>query len=115
MPLGSLPIKYLGLPLMSRKLFSTDCTPLLEKLKARVNSWTASKLSYGGRLQLINSVLVTIGTGQLHSSYLEEPLEKSKEFLDLFFVEAKGKQKLSGQIYVCLKRLGVRTTKLDTG
>lgn len=115
MPLGSLPIKYLGLPLMSRKLSSTDCTPLLEKLKARVNSWIASKLSYGGRLQLINSVLVTIGTGQLHSSYLEEPLEKSKEFLDLFFVEAKGKQKLSGQIYVCLKRLGVRTTKLDTG
>lgn len=60
MPLGSLPIKYLGLPLTSRKLSATDCIPLLDKLKARINSWSASMLSYGGRLQLIKSVLVAI-------------------------------------------------------
>lgn len=60
MPLGSLPIKYLGLPLIHRKLGYYDCSPFLDKLRARISSWIASKLSYGGRLQLINSVLLVM-------------------------------------------------------
>lgn len=58
MPLGSLHIKYLGLPLPNRKLSYSDCSPLLEKLSVKINIWTLSKLSYEGKLQLVNSVLV---------------------------------------------------------
>lgn len=57
MPLGLLPIKY---PLINKKLSFVDCLPFLDKLKARTDSWTSSKLSYGGRLQLINSVLIAM-------------------------------------------------------
>ncbi|XP_010665703.1 uncharacterized protein LOC104882965 [Beta vulgaris subsp. vulgaris] len=52
MPTGSLPFKYLGVPLASRKLFYNECKPLLAKITARVKSWTAKKLSYAGRAQL---------------------------------------------------------------
>ena len=49
---GQLPLRYLGLHLISRKLSSSDCTPL--------NSWCDRKLSFAGRLQLIRSVLYGI-------------------------------------------------------
>ena len=58
--LGSLPMKYLGLPLISSKLSHSDCQPLLDKIIARIQSWTSVSLSYAGRLQLISSVLYSI-------------------------------------------------------
>lgn len=59
-PLGQLPIKFLGVPLISTKLTYTDCKPLIHRLTSRVTSWTASVLAYSGRLQLIKSVLFSI-------------------------------------------------------
>ena len=55
--LGSPPMKYLGVPLISSKLSHSDCQPLLDKIMARIQSWTCSSLSFAGRLQLISSVL----------------------------------------------------------
>ena len=60
--LGNLPMKYLGLPLISARLFHSDCQPLLDKIMARIQSWTSSSLSFAGRLQLISSVLYSIQT-----------------------------------------------------
>ncbi|KAG7587002.1 Reverse transcriptase domain [Arabidopsis thaliana x Arabidopsis arenosa] len=54
---GSLPIRYLGLPLMSRKLRVSEFSPLIEKLINKFRSWAVSSLSYAGRLQLLNSVI----------------------------------------------------------
>ena len=56
-PVGSFPFKYLGVPLQARKLFYSECKPLIEKVVARIQLWTAKKLSYAGRCQLITSVL----------------------------------------------------------
>lgn len=56
-PLGSLPIRYLGLPLMSRKLRIAEYEPLLEKLSTRFRSWAVKCLSFAGRVQLIASVI----------------------------------------------------------
>lgn len=42
------------------RLSYIDCLPLLDKIKARISSWAVSKLSYGGRLHLINSVLLAM-------------------------------------------------------
>lgn len=36
---GSLPVKYLGLPLLSRKARRMDYQPLLDKVRSRVTSW----------------------------------------------------------------------------
>lgn len=54
------PIKYLGVPLITTQLSRKDCEPLIEKVTARINSWTAKYLSYAGRLQLIKYVLFSI-------------------------------------------------------
>ncbi|XP_010412489.1 PREDICTED: uncharacterized protein LOC104698794 [Camelina sativa] len=58
---GSLPIRYLGLPLMSRKLKVAEYAPLIEKLKAKFNSWATRSLSFAGRVQLITSKISGLG------------------------------------------------------
>ena len=58
--LGSFPMKYLGVPLISTRLSHSDCQPLLDKIMAKLQSWTSRSLSYAGRLQLISSVLYSI-------------------------------------------------------
>lgn len=57
---GSLPVKYLGLPLLSRKARPMDYQPLLDKIRSRVTSWQARDMSFAGRLQLIQSVQYSI-------------------------------------------------------
>ena len=53
-------MKYLDMPLIFEKLSYDDCVPLIEKITARINSWTVRHLSFSGRLQLIQSVLNSI-------------------------------------------------------
>ena len=57
---GSLPIRYLGIPIISSKLNLRDCSPLVDKVSSRLSSWLNRCLSYAGRLQLIISVLTSI-------------------------------------------------------
>ncbi|GJR65874.1 putative RNA-directed DNA polymerase, eukaryota, reverse transcriptase zinc-binding domain protein [Tanacetum coccineum] len=54
---GVLPVRYLGVPLISSRLLYRDCKILVEKLESRVNDWRNKFLSLDGRLQLIRSVL----------------------------------------------------------
>ncbi|XP_021737525.1 uncharacterized protein LOC110704045 [Chenopodium quinoa] len=57
---GSLPFRYLGVPLSFKKLIVAQCRPLVERVTTRIGCWTSRNLSYDGRLQLIKSVLVGI-------------------------------------------------------
>nr|GEY29426.1 hypothetical protein [Tanacetum cinerariifolium] len=51
-----MPIKYLGVPLISKRI--GDCKSLVEKVRNKVLSYKIKSLSYAGRLQLeINSLL----------------------------------------------------------
>ncbi|KAK9049037.1 hypothetical protein SSX86_031996 [Deinandra increscens subsp. villosa] len=54
---GNLPVKYLGVPLLSSGLRYRDCHPLLEAVDNHISSWRNKSLSFVGRLQLILSVL----------------------------------------------------------
>ena len=54
---GKLPMRYLGIPLITTRLFVNDCKKLVEKVKTRIADWKNKLLSYAGRLQLISSVL----------------------------------------------------------
>lgn len=56
-PTGTLPVRYLGLPLMSRKLKINEYSPLLEKIISKFNGWAVKSLSFAGRSQLIASVI----------------------------------------------------------
>ncbi|KAL0288904.1 UNVERIFIED_CONTAM: hypothetical protein Sradi_7086900, partial [Sesamum radiatum] len=55
-PQGTLPVRYLGVPLITSKLSLADCAPLILKIEARIAGWNQLKLTYAGRTQLIKSV-----------------------------------------------------------
>ena len=57
---GSLPVRYLGLPLLKKCMTVSDYFPLVEKIRKRIHSWTGRFLSYAGRLQLLNSVITSL-------------------------------------------------------
>ncbi|KAL0354745.1 UNVERIFIED_CONTAM: hypothetical protein Sradi_3921400 [Sesamum radiatum] len=72
---GSLPIKYLGVPLTSSRLTTTDCQPLLDKFAQRLAGWNHLTLSFAGRTQVIKSVLSSLhilGFG-LHAPKVNHP------------------------------------------
>lgn len=54
---ASLPVHYLGVPLLSQKPSMHHCAPLIQLIKSKVNSWSARSLSYAGRLLLLNTVI----------------------------------------------------------
>ncbi|KAK4384096.1 Retrovirus-related Pol polyprotein from type-1 retrotransposable element R2 [Sesamum angolense] len=58
---GQLPVRYLGLPLISSHLTISDCQPLFQKIDRRNNGWEGTSLSFTGRVQLIKSVLLALG------------------------------------------------------
>lgn len=57
---GTLPVRYLGLPLLTKRMTVSDFLPLVEKIRTRISSWTGRFLSFGGRLQLIQSVISSL-------------------------------------------------------
>ncbi|XP_058202871.1 uncharacterized protein LOC131317329 [Rhododendron vialii] len=59
-PEASFPVTYLGVPLISTKLRYADCLFLKEQILRRIQSWPNKLLSFGGRMQLITSVLFSI-------------------------------------------------------
>ncbi|WZZ05910.1 hypothetical protein YC2023_091831 [Brassica napus] len=59
---GSLPFRYLGVPLNSKKLSLAGCDTLLQQVKAKFNSWSVKTLSFSGRLLLIKTVISGITT-----------------------------------------------------
>ncbi|KAL2238384.1 UNVERIFIED_CONTAM: hypothetical protein Sindi_1030100 [Sesamum indicum] len=48
-PMATLPIKYLGVPLVASKLKISDCMPLLDKVDGRLLAWSSKHFSYAGR------------------------------------------------------------------
>ena len=57
---GSLPFKYLGLPVDANPGRVATWEPLLDQLSKRLNSWGNKYISLGGRIVLLNSVLNAI-------------------------------------------------------
>ena len=53
---GQLPVRYLGVPLITTKLKSGDCKSLIDRIGKRIQNWNNKSLSYVGRAQLIKSI-----------------------------------------------------------
>ena len=82
---GTLPVRYLGLPLMTQVMRKQDYQPLVEKIRGRINTWTSRYLSYAGRLQLVKVVIVLLISGQQLFDYLANVSKKLSNFAQLFF------------------------------
>nr|GEY96818.1 hypothetical protein [Tanacetum cinerariifolium] len=54
---GELPVKYLGVPLISLRLLNKDFKVLVEKAKNRIEDWKNKSLSFTGRLHLCKLVI----------------------------------------------------------
>ncbi|GAA0167318.1 reverse transcriptase [Lithospermum erythrorhizon] len=52
---GSLPMKYLGIPLTYGHLTCEDYNGLTDRICSKINSWQARQLSFDGRAQLVRS------------------------------------------------------------
>ena len=63
---GSLPFTYLGFPLGTTRPTVQDLSPIVDQMERRLNA-SARFLDYGGRLQLVNSVLSTLPNHYLTS------------------------------------------------
>ncbi|KAJ9536708.1 LOW QUALITY PROTEIN: hypothetical protein OSB04_un000093 [Centaurea solstitialis] len=57
---GNLPFRYLGVPLSSKRLIVNDFAPLVANVRSRLLNWKTKFLSFGGRIQLIRSVLESL-------------------------------------------------------
>ncbi|GJW15974.1 RNA-directed DNA polymerase, eukaryota, reverse transcriptase zinc-binding domain protein [Tanacetum coccineum] len=95
-----LPVRYLGVPLITKQLSVNDCKPLIEKVKSRINNWKNKFLSYSGRLQLIASVLSSLHqfwatVFQIHKTVIKEMNRLFKGFLWCQGDLAKGRAKVA--------------------
>ncbi|GKC06817.1 hypothetical protein Tco_0998427 [Tanacetum coccineum] len=113
---GRLPVKYLGVPLVSSRLIFRDCKELIVKVQDRVNDWKNKSLSIAGRLQLIQSIM-----GSMHIYWASVFILPTRVLLDIEQLlrgflwcqgnMRKGKAKVSWEA-VCLPKdeggLGVR-------
>ncbi|XP_039009389.1 uncharacterized protein LOC120137799 [Hibiscus syriacus] len=71
---GSLPVRYLGVPLVKRKLSEKDCVLLIEKIKAKLHHWSGKHLSYAGRLELIRAVLFSVANYWCRQLFLPQSI-----------------------------------------
>ncbi|GJU29250.1 receptor-like protein kinase 2 [Tanacetum coccineum] len=60
---GELPVKYLGVPLISSRLLNKDCKILVDRVKNKIGDWKNKSLSFTGRLQLFLFVVFFGVTG----------------------------------------------------
>ncbi|GJU72240.1 hypothetical protein Tco_1263645 [Tanacetum coccineum] len=75
---GRLPVKYLGVPLVSSRMIYKDFKELNEKVQNRVNDWKNKSLSIAGRLQLVQSVI-----GSLHVFWASVFILPNRILLDI--------------------------------
>jgi len=113
---GCLPVRYLGVPLISTRLLYRDCKILVEKLEARIQNWKNKSLSFAGRLQLIRSVLSSMhiywaSVFILPDRIISDLEKRMRVFLWSHGIMKKGKAKVKWK-EVCLPKyeggLGIR-------
>ena len=69
---GFLPMTYLGVPIYKEGLKAQYLLDICQKIVDRIHSWSHRHISFGGRLALIKSTLVTI---PLHIFQVVEPFK----------------------------------------
>uniref|UniRef100_A0A803PII6 Reverse transcriptase domain-containing protein n=1 Tax=Cannabis sativa TaxID=3483 RepID=A0A803PII6_CANSA len=89
------PFKYLGTPICPKKLSAKQCDLLVEKMVARIRTWSSRNLSFAGRIVLINSVLMAIHSYWSQIMVLPKTIIKEIESICRGFL-LNGKHQLTG-------------------
>lgn len=88
LPLGILWVKYLGVPLSSKRMSTADCDILVDKMAERIRIWHAKHLTHAIRHQLVNAVLISISSYWCQMFIL--PKKNLKEIMSCLLVAQKG-------------------------
>ncbi|KAG6469541.1 hypothetical protein ZIOFF_070470 [Zingiber officinale] len=80
--LGERPMLYLGVPIISGNKRTVHFAPLLAKIQRKFQGWNLSRLSHGGRLMLIQSVLSSLPVYLLQ--VIQPPLEALRKLEGVF-------------------------------
>ncbi|GJT20176.1 ribonuclease H-like domain-containing protein [Tanacetum coccineum] len=116
---GKLPVRYLGVPLIAKRLSVLDYKALTDKVEERINCWRNKHLSYAGRIQLLASILSSMQIYWASVYLLPNSVVKYLDKLFKRFVwnsgdTAKGKAKVAWKI-VCRPKeqggLGIKPLK----
>jgi hypothetical protein len=60
MPAGSLSVRYLRVPLITKRIYYSDCEILVAQITARIDFLTVRNLSFASEIQLLSSVLFNL-------------------------------------------------------
>jgi hypothetical protein len=93
---GSLPCKYLGLPLGYKKPRRVEVQPLVDRAMGRLKGWKGKFLNHKGRVTLINSVITATATYFLTMFKPDPWLLKRFNTLRRSFLWAPEEDKVSG-------------------
>lgn len=83
---GTLPFKYLGITLSSKKLTVAQCLLLVEKIVCRIRHWSTRLLSFVGRIQLVKSVLFVMAIFWIQSVPQPKKIIKAVEAIYRSFI-----------------------------
>ncbi|XP_039045886.1 uncharacterized protein LOC120185854 [Hibiscus syriacus] len=116
----SLPVRYLGISLVTRKLTEKDCVVFIEKIKQRLHHWYAINLSYADILELIRSVIFSVSNYWCRQLILPNSiLAKVDQLCSRFFWKGDDKPAKGARIswdFICFSKaeggLGLKNTKI---
>ncbi|GJY67828.1 hypothetical protein Tco_0470810 [Tanacetum coccineum] len=120
---GTLPVKYLGVPLISSRLLNRDCKILVIKARNRIRDWKNKSLSFAGRLQLCNSVISSMqvywaSVLSIPFGIIDDIQQLIRGFLWCNGEYKRGKSKVSWDV-ICLPKskggLSIRCLKVFNG
>ncbi|KAJ6806040.1 uncharacterized protein M6B38_177225 [Iris pallida] len=92
---GELPVKYLGVPLTVNYAREQDCHSLVDFAQRRVEGWQATGLSFGGRIELVRSVIASITMFWLQSIQIPTATIRKVEAICADFIWRGGMQAIS--------------------
>lgn len=109
---GMLPFKHLEVPLSLKKLTVNQCQPLIDRMMQSIQNLSVKFLSYAGRLQLIQRVLLSIQNFWsqiflLPKKVLQQVETICKRFLWNGEVQNRGKALLAWEVLCQPKVAGV--------
>nr|GEX87832.1 hypothetical protein [Tanacetum cinerariifolium] len=101
---GRLPVKYLGVPLITTRLVYKDCKELIEKVQNQIRDWKNKSLSAAGRLQLLRSVIGDMRKGKTKVAWDVVCLPKKEGGLGIRKLDVLNKALMISHIWSLLNR-----------
>jgi hypothetical protein len=87
--LGTLPFKYLGIPILFRRLNNGEWKPVKDRFEQKLDSEIGKLLSYGDWPILINSVLTSLPMFRLSFFEIPKGVQKRLDYFRSVFLSAK--------------------------